>query len=234
MISNEGIKSIAHNCGADLCGVASVDRFSAAPAGFHPRDIFPSAESVVAFAVRLPDAAFASPGPVPYTFLTTQVLNRVSTMTFDLTGELERMGMTVVPVPSEPYEFWDANTMTGKGIMSLRHAAALAGMGTILRNHLLTNDRFGNRLTLGAVLTDAVIAPDPLSDTPQCPDSCTVCRIQCPAGAIDDDGINQKLCRPHAEGLNERGFFLYRCRTCREKCPLSKGKRPKKGKEINS
>jgi len=227
MITNKKIKLMVQNCGADLCGIASVDRFSAAPAGFHPRDIFEATQSVIAVAIRMPDSAFASPASVPYTFITTQVLNEVFRMTLRLVLELDRMGIMAVPAPSEPYEFWDRSTMTGKGILSLRHSAALAGIGTITRNHLLTNRRYGNRITLGAVLTNAQITPDPIIDEPQCPVACNICRTLCPVNAITDDGVHQKLCRSKAEGFNEKGYYLYWCRLCREKCPLSKGKEAK-------
>jgi epoxyqueuosine reductase len=223
-LTNEGVKALVKECGADLCGIASIDGFAAAPAGFHPRDIFESTRSVVAFAIRMPDSVFASANPVPYTFMTTQVLNGVSRISYDLARRLGDMGVTAVPAPSEPYEFWDADTMTGKGILSLRHIAELAGMGTILRNQLLTNRRYGNRIALGAVLVDADITPDPICDHPRCPPRCNVCRDLCPAGAISDEGVNQKLCRSVAQVVNEKGYHLYKCRTCREKCPLSKGK----------
>lgn len=217
------IKGIAKDRGADLCGIAPVERFSLAPAGFHPRDIFEPTRSVVAFAVLMPDSAFASPNAVPYTFFTTQVLEAVSRVTYDLVCRLEELGVTAVPVPSEPYEFWDVGTKTGKGILSLRHAAALAGLGTITRNHLLTNRRYGNRIALGAVLLDAEVGADPTCDEPRCPPACNSCREACRAGAISDEGVDQRLCRFVAEGPNERGFYMYWCRACREKCPLSRG-----------
>ena len=222
-LTGDSIKAIAKDCGADLCGVAPVERFSLAPAGFHPRDVFEQTRSVAAFAVRVPDSAFASPSAVPYTFFTTQVLDAVSKVTYELVCRLEGLGLTAVPVPSEPYEFWDNSTKTGKGTLSLRHAAALAGLGAITRNHLLTNRLYGNRIALGAVLLDAEIDPDPLCDEPQCPAACNVCRELCRAGAISDEGVDQRLCRFVAEGPNERGFYMYWCRACREKCPLSKG-----------
>ncbi|MBN1319387.1 MAG: epoxyqueuosine reductase [Thermoleophilia bacterium] len=222
-LTDESIKAIAKACGADLCGIAPVERFSLAPAGFHPRDVFGQTRSVVAFAVRVPDSAFASPSAVPYTFFANQVLNDVCRVAYDLVRRLEGLGVTAVPVPSEPYEFWDISTKTGKGILSLRHAAALAGLGTITRNHLLTNRHFGNRIALGAVLLDAEVGADPICDEPRCPASCNACREGCRAGAISDEGVDQRLCRFVAEGPNERGFYMYWCRTCREKCPLSKG-----------
>jgi hypothetical protein len=35
------IKEIVMRLGADVCGIAGIDRFSEAPKGFHPRDVFP-------------------------------------------------------------------------------------------------------------------------------------------------------------------------------------------------
>ena len=36
MITNKEVKEIAYSLGADLCGIASVERFKDAPTGFHP------------------------------------------------------------------------------------------------------------------------------------------------------------------------------------------------------
>lgn len=223
MITSQKIKLIAHDCGADLCGVAPVARFSEAPKGFHPKDIFPETRSVIVFALRMPDSAFASKTPVPYTFVTAQVADEVFRITYRMVLELEGLGKIAVPVPSEPYEYWDRESMTGKGILSLRHAAHLAGLGTITKNHLLTNEQLGNRITLGALLTDAEISPDLIAPGPQCIEGCSICRDGCPVEAITDAGVNQKLCRERGEGRNEKGYFLYWCRACREDCPLSKG-----------
>ena len=223
MITSQLIKKITNRCGADLCGIASVERFKQAPLGFHPTDIYPPTRSVIAFARRIPDSAFASHTPVPYTFLTTLVLNEVYQLTLRIVRELENVGVTGVPVPSEPYEYWDREARTGKGILSLRHAAHLAGMGAIGKNHLLTNREYGNRITLGAVLTDVKLSPDPIDHEPRCPPQCKVCRTVCPVKAIRDEGVIQKLCRSKGEGFNEKGYYLYWCWACREKCPNSKG-----------
>ncbi|SHJ65118.1 hypothetical protein SAMN02745975_02564 [Geosporobacter subterraneus DSM 17957] len=48
------IKEIILNLGADVCGVANIDRFSEAPAGFHPRNIFSDCKSVIVFGIVLP------------------------------------------------------------------------------------------------------------------------------------------------------------------------------------
>lgn len=56
MTSRE-VKEIVSALGAELCGVASLDRFSDAPEGYHPLDVWPECRSVVSFACRFPAAA---------------------------------------------------------------------------------------------------------------------------------------------------------------------------------
>jgi len=41
MINSQEVKEWIIKYGAELCGIAPVARFKDAPAGFHPRDIFP-------------------------------------------------------------------------------------------------------------------------------------------------------------------------------------------------
>jgi len=91
--------------------------------------------------------------------LALQEAHRIS---LRLSVELEKRGFLSVPVPSEPYDSWDPETMTGKGLLSLRHAGYLAGLGAIGRNGLLCNARFGNLIKLGAVITEAELDQDPI------------------------------------------------------------------------
>uniref|UniRef100_UPI004056735D hypothetical protein n=1 Tax=Acetatifactor sp. TaxID=1872090 RepID=UPI004056735D len=47
-----------------------------------------------------------------------------------------------------PYEYWETETMTGKGVLSMKHAAVACGIGQIGKSSLLLNPKYGNRLTL--------------------------------------------------------------------------------------
>ena len=40
MLDSKKVKQIMMSLGADLCGIASIDRFADAPKGFHPVDVF--------------------------------------------------------------------------------------------------------------------------------------------------------------------------------------------------
>ncbi|MDP3177129.1 MAG: hypothetical protein Q8M76_04445 [Spirochaetaceae bacterium] len=45
--------------------------------------------------------------------------------------------------------------------LSLKHAGLLAGLGKIGRNSLLINEVYGNMIWMSAVLTSAMLEPDP-------------------------------------------------------------------------
>lgn len=222
----ETIKSLARDLGADLCGIAPVERFRDAPAGFRPTDVFPQAKSVVALARRFPEGPFHSRSLIPYTAANDVILQEITRITILLCAGIEaETGARAVPVPSEPYEYWDAENREGKGLLSLKHAAWLAGLGVITANSLLTNDRYGNRLCLGAALLDVELEGDGVADYRFNCDSCRLCTDTCPAHAIRDRMVTQKLCRSHCEGKTAKGYPLYVCNTCRRICPNGAGLR---------
>ncbi len=222
-LTSAEVKRLAYEAGADLCGIAHVGRFSGAPEGFHPSDIFKGTRSVIAIARRIPAGVFESQSRIPYTFSDDVALREVFRITYDLTLKLEDYGATGVPVPSEPYEYWDSEKMVGRGILSLKHSASLAGLGVMGRNNILTNNRFGNLLKLGLVLTDAVLDSDEIAEYSFCRDSCNLCIKNCPAGAISESGVEQKKCRLNSESTTVKGSPVYTCSKCRTVCPFMKG-----------
>ena len=119
--------------------------------------------------------------------------------------ELEVTGARALAIPyAEPYEFWNTEARQGEGILSLKHAAQSAGLGTLGKNTLLLNPRFSNRLWLGAVLTDLELEPDPVLEH-QCLEGCTHCLEACPRGALDGTTLTQKRCREHSFLASEGG-----------------------------
>ncbi len=223
MMTAARVKELSREAGADLCGIAPVSRFSGAPEGFRPPDIYPGAKSVAVVAKRLPEGIFLSPNPVPYTFACDTTMQAVFSLILDLSVKLEDAGVAAVPVPSEPYVFWDEEKREGRGILSLKHAATLAGLGTMGKNTILTNPVFGNRITLGALLVDADLDPDPVLVGDMGCDECGLCIESCPAHAITDAGVDQKRCRRASSIVTKKGYSLYTCRACRSVCPHGPG-----------
>jgi epoxyqueuosine reductase len=224
VITADHVKTKAASLGADLCGIASASAFTGAPAGFRPADIFPACRSVVVFACRFPSGSLDAKTLSPYTLVRNQLAHRLDSIAFDLALFLEREGASAVPVPSsEPYDSWNAERREGRGILSLKHAAVLAGLGRMGKNTLLINEKFGNMTWLGAVLASADWPSDPAVSEPCCPDGCSLCLDACPQSALDGVTLRQKACREIAYTATEGGGTVIACNRCRTVCPAREG-----------
>lgn len=223
---NNEIKSIVIGIGADKCGIASADRFTDAPNGFHPSDIYSKCQSVIVFLKRMPQAVLDSDDPVVYTHTAHLLYDILDEIGLKLCFSLEMKGIHAVPVPTDvPYMYWDAENKHGMGIISMRHAAYNAGLGILGRNTLMINRDMGNLVYIGAILVDVAITPDPLAEDFACPPDCSLCLDACPVHALDGVTVNQKLCREFSTMEHPRGWDIYTCSRCRQACPFRAGNR---------
>jgi epoxyqueuosine reductase len=223
----DAIRSYILGSGADVCGFAGIERFEKAPAGFHPLDIFEACKTVIVFGVSLPLGLFQVAPRLIYGHYNDASCAYVDKIAFLAAKEMERLsGGSAVPMPSDaPYEFWDQDKMEGRGLISMKHAAVLAGLGSLGKNTLLVNEQYGNRLTLGAILTDCELSSDPLVRS-VCLQNCQLCIKSCPVQALGEGKVQQELCRMHAYGKNARGFDTVDCNKCRAVCPMRFGRMP--------
>lgn len=210
--------------GADVCGFAAVERFEQAPIGFHPRDLYDSCESVISFGIALPKGLLDVKPDLLYGYFNYQVCPKIDEIALKTAKIIEdTYGGRAVPVPSDgPYEYWDSEKKEGRGLLSLKHTAVNAGLGTMGKNTLLLTKKYGNRLILGAVLTNLTLQSDSMAE-PLCTDGCNLCLKSCPVGALDGKTAVQKLCRESAYGKNERGYDTVVCNRCRSVCPRRYG-----------
>lgn len=216
------IKEMAYSLGAEVCGIADAGRFTEAPEGYRPKDIYKSAKTVIVYGRENGKEVFDLPTNAPYTFERNKLLALMDEITFILSQEIRKAGHTAIPIPSaEPYDYWDTAKRQGRGILSLRHAGKLAGLGCIGKNTLLVNKKYGNRLWLGALITDAVLEPDPITEN-LCPENCSICIESCPQSALDGVTVDQKKCREICMSVTEGGGLLYACNECRKACPYSR------------
>lgn len=223
-VSARGVKSIAFELGADLCGIASGERFSEAPAGFRPTDIWGRCRSVLVFAKRLPGGSLSASSCIPYTYFNRLITEEVEALTLTLSRRLEDLGVESCPVPSDdPSEHWEPDRSYARGVLSLRHAGYLSGLGRLGKNTLLVNDRLGNMIQLGALLLDRDFEADPIASYETCREECRLCIDSCPEGALDGTTVNQQACRHLSVFRNERGFVLKKCWECRKVCPNHRG-----------
>lgn len=84
------------------------------------------------------------------------------------------------------------------GIFSHKMAAVKAGLGYIGKSALFVSDKFGPRVRLGTVFTNAPLPVSQCEQVDKC-GSCNVCRDKCPAMAISGKAF--------CEGMNREDIF---------------------------
>lgn len=221
MLDRERVKEIMKVLGADLCGIASIDRFENAPEGFHPLDVFPSCKSVISFACRFPVGALYCESHIPYTRIRNTITPKMDMIALNFCAEMERHGVMCVPIPTNESQ-WDEKTNRWRSIVSQKHAAQAAGLGTIGRHSLLITPEFGSMVWLGAVLCAEAFEPDALKE-PIC-NHCNLCVEICPVHALNDAQVNQQACWDYAFGEDEKTHaWRIACHKCRDICPYNTG-----------
>lgn len=221
---NNAISKKVKELGADVCGIANIDRFGDAPKGFHPTDIYPDCKSVIIFGIALPKGLTKVP-TIIYGHFNYDICKRIDAIALQTAKVIEEEFHGFgIPMPCDgPYEYWDSEKKEGRGLISMKHASVLAGLGQLGKNTLLLNERYGNLLILGAVLTDLDLTSDPLAES-ICIESCRLCLDNCPSKALDGKRANQLNCRTNTYKTNARGYDVVACNKCRTICPRKFGK----------
>lgn len=221
MIDNKKVKEIMFSFGADLCGIASIDRFANAPKGYHPSDVLPTCKSVISFGCRFPVGTLICKSSVPYTRVRNSITPKMDAIALDFCIEMEKHQVVCVPIPTNESQ-WDKNTDRWRSIVSQKHAAQAAGLGTIGRHSLLITPEFGSMVWLGAILCEQEFEPDEMKE-PLC-DHCNLCVNVCPVNALENLEMKQQTCYDFAFGDDEeRQIWRIACHKCRDICPYNLG-----------
>ena len=218
MRTSADVKAYFLQHGADLCGIASTDRFGDAPEGYRPQDILPTARSVIVFARRFPVATLQCPSSVPYTVARNTLSTELDWLACRFCTDAEAEGVAAVPTGAIGPTERDPRDGRMRNILSAKHAAQAAGLGVIGRNTLLITSEFGNMVWLNAVVCDLALQADPLMTANWC-EGCKLCESACPVGAVGKPAMAQDACASFAFGGENGGEWKIRCFRCREVCP---------------
>ena len=90
MLDSKRIKEIMFALGADLCGIASIDRFDNAPKGYHPLDALPTCKSVISFGCRFPVGTLNCKSNIPYTRVRNSITSKMDAIVLDFCIEMEK------------------------------------------------------------------------------------------------------------------------------------------------
>ena len=125
------------------------------------------------------------------------IVPKVDAIALDFCIEMKKSEIVCVPIPANESQ-WDKHTGRYRSIVSLKHAAQAAGLGTIGRHSLLITPEFGSMIWLGAVLCDAEFEPDRMKEN-IC-DNCNRCVEICPVNALRQLELDQQKCWNYAFG----------------------------------
>ena len=135
--------------------------------------------------------------------------------------ELEKRKAPCIPIPTNESQ-WDEKTGRFRSIVSQKHAAQAAGLGTIGRHSLLITPELGSMVWLGCVLCGAELEADPMRE-PLC-GGCGKCVEVCPAHALDGEELAQQTCWNYAFGDDkQKQIWRIVCHACRDACPYCLG-----------
>ena len=204
-MTKEEVKALAKSLGADLVGIASMDRFEGAPKQMDPRYIMPEAKSMIVMGFRvmrgslrgIEEGTFFSNysamgyGGLTYLYIPMTVIN--------MCRAIEDEGYEAIPIghqsdwrgitnDGELRENYSRPVEEGKPqpdiMLHLRICAYLAGLGEIGYSKMLITPEFGPRLRIGVILTELELEPDPIYDGPKLCNRCMACVRECPGHAI--------------------------------------------------
>ena len=219
-MNSKDIKQILYDLGADICGIASIDRFGESPVGFHPVDTLPSCKSVIVFGKKFLQGTLDCKNTIPYTIVRNMLSDILDKISVEFCYMMENKNIIAVPTGAISPTLHDKKTNRFRNVVSVKHAAVLAGLGYIGKNTLLITPEYGNMVWLSAVLLNIELEPDSIINE-KCPESCNLCIDNCPVNAIKKDTpeMDQLACFEYAFQTNAGENFYFKCNTCRTICP---------------
>ena len=196
-LDSQTVKDFALSAGLDLVGVANIERFANAPTAMHPSQIMPRCRSVIVVARRILRGNWRGieegtywPGYTYFGYhglLNSQFITRPL---YETACFIEDFGWEAVPyypgVPERqpPVPPLRPGQATPDVHLSIRLAGVAAGLGEIGWSKVFLTKRFGPRVRLHAIFTDAPLESDPLLEPGSLCDRCGACVGGCSSGAI--------------------------------------------------
>lgn len=236
MLTSKIIKEKAKAFGADLCGIASIDRFDGVDPQRDPKSILPDATCVIGFGFRVPKGLYYCMEHKTqfnnYTSLGVKYIDEEFSEIFllKMASLIENEGYDACvqrnvsnlkiqgdksqnPELIDTYELKYASAVApGKPvpdvIMDFSFAAQACGLGSVsCRGNVITKE-YGPFVRFIFLVTDLPLDVDePFTET-LC-DRCGACANACPGHAIDmSSGLDTWQCSVYYRGAHESNPFL--------------------------
>ncbi len=191
MINKSEIEQNLINLGADLVGFSNIET--------SPINGQPNLTYAVTVAVKLPDSVLKTIEERPtisyfHEYRTANAL--LDSITFRLARMLENLGYEAFPIPASQSTAEDKHLY--QGVFQHKTPARLSGLGFIGKSGLFISTKYGSKIRLATVLTNAPLCQENKPLKSMCKD-CNICTNACPAGAISG--------KEYKEGMQREDFF---------------------------
>ena len=199
-LTSSMVKEAAFRAGCGDIGIANIERFANAPRMMHPKNIFPDCKSVITIVQPITRGSYRGiTEGTHWTNYTIYSYNRLNTIyrpivTYETACFIEDHGFEAVPVyPGVPEccgirQPVKPDRPPPEINLSVRIAGLACGIGEIGWSKVFLTKKFGPRVRLGTILTDAELEPDPLLEPGTFCNRCMRCVKDCPGGAIPKPG----------------------------------------------
>jgi len=178
---------IARECGADDCGVVSIDAPTLAGERRHIARAFPATRTLLSIIGRMHREPVRSPARSVANLEFHRAGHEIDDVARQIVRRLEDAGVRALnPAMAFPMEM---DNFPERGwIVSHKLVAEAAGLGRMGIHRSLIHPKFGSFVLLGTVLiaADVEATPEPLDYNPCL--ECKLCVAACPVGALKPDG----------------------------------------------
>jgi ferredoxin len=223
-MNSKELKNAAKKMGADLIGIASVERFKDQPPEVNPLSIFPECKSVIVLGRRILRGSLrgveegtnfnSTYGMFGLHWLEDSFLSKTS---YDLTCWIEERKFEAVPLFGYQDDQMNFGVPVAEGkpapnvIVDLDFAAQAAGLAEMGLGGFLLTPEFGTRQRFACILTDCELEPDEIRNKSICSD-CGACAEACPLGAIKLEKTTNVGVPGHEMSVAEIDYAI--CRKC--------------------
>ena len=219
-LTSKKVKEYGIDAGANVVGIAASKDFGLVPNGFKPVDVLAECFSVIVLGATFSLDVLNS--VAEYTASRNEMLTSMTNIAKAVAKKLKNDGCKTKVISAAGGKWVDGDGRKEQfGLISLKHAGEIAGLGVIGKNYLLTNPQYGNLLWLSAVLVDIELKPDKKIQLNMCK-NCNKCVDSCPVGALDDiASFGKKDCSGFFKIEDKK--FKIKCYLCRTICPHAFG-----------
>ncbi|NJD77851.1 MAG: epoxyqueuosine reductase [Candidatus Methanoperedens sp.] len=194
------------------------------PRDFWPHSIYPEAKTVIVIGLPVSLPIVETAPSIYYQELYKTVNSALDIKAYEIANFLVKKGYGAVYLPRDAYGDIKILIENPFAFFSHKHAAYLAGLGSIGQNNVLLTPEYGPRVRFTSIFTTAELKPDPLKNEDLCT-RCLLCVKSCPVGAIPRKGdfpppVDKKLCAVRSAQLRDQ--FRSPCGICIKVCPVGR------------